>query len=141
MLLIRLVAGAGTVSKLGDTGPFVRPAPVVVRMAGRAIRLEDGGWPRDGLRVTGMAIVADQVDPVVARIGCRLVREDEWIPEVPAVAEIALELGHEVTVAFAGGRGAIVAARTSSWHDVAVVEARWNPGRCRVADITLGGGL
>ena len=88
-----------------------------------------------------MAVGAGGIGSVVARIGRRLVREDERCPEIAAMAMIALELRYEVAIALAGGRGAIVAARTGPWRYIAMVKVRWYPRVRCVADVALGGRL
>ena len=88
-----------------------------------------------------MAIVALQVDTMIARIGSRLVIEYERCPEIPAMAIVTLKLRIEVSAAFAGRSGAIVATATCTRRNGAVIKARGQPCVRGMTDIALRGSL
>lgn len=75
---------------------------------------------------------------MIARIRCRQVVENERGPEIAAVAVVTFALSHEVTRALAGRGRAVMAARARAGAHARVIEARWQPGGRRVADVALG---
>ncbi len=119
----------------------MRSGTVVGCVAGGAIGLIGREGPRHGLGIRRMAIAALQGDTMVARICRGLMIEDERRPELAGMAVVTFPRRSEMTDAFSGCCCAVVTARTGSWIDVRMIEARRHPCRRRVADVALGRGL
>jgi hypothetical protein len=113
-----------------DSAVVVDAGPIVREVATGAIRLILRRRPIDGLRVALVTAGASEIALMVERlVGQANVLVDMREPGVCHVADIAVLVGNEMPVIFAGRRIAIMAGRTGTKYLGMIDGCRRGPNR------------